>query len=68
MLEKQIEKIRKQINDTYKSELIDDGNELNEQTLLWNSQIEEEHKKIFDEMRMFVETEGLKLLEDCNGY
>ena len=68
MLDKQIEKIRKQINDTYKSELIDDGNEQSEKTLLWNSQIEEEHKKIFEEMRRFVEREGLRLVEDCSGY
>jgi len=37
LLDKQIEKIRKQINDTYKSELIDVGNELSEESLLWNS-------------------------------
>jgi hypothetical protein len=37
LLEKQIDKIRKQINDTFKSELIDAGNELSEQSLLWQS-------------------------------
>jgi hypothetical protein len=68
LLDKQIEKIRKQINDTYKSELIDVGNELSEESLLWSSQIQEEHKKVFNEMREFVEKEGLRLLDDCNGY